>query len=115
MQGKELKVNFYRGLLQRDAHTGDYAVRNASALIASAESPDGAAFVLATAGGWGPGPTPPTPPSPPPAPPTPAPPAPKVKKCARCKGGECGCAWATPPSCRGSGDGSCCFKCCCSK
>jgi len=67
-----------------------------------------------------PTPAPPAPSSPTPAPPTPSPPpAPtpgsKSKTCADCSGGACDCSWVTSGSCNGSGDGSCCFNCCCNK
>merc|ERR1712060_218104 len=65
------------------------------------------------------GPSPPGP-VPTPVPPTPTPPSPThaptlppaSKKCPKCGGGACGCTWVKPGMCKGSGDGSCCFKCC---
>eukprot|EP00746_Dinoflagellata_sp_MGD_P087110 gnl/MRDRNA2_/MRDRNA2_34580_c0_seq1.p1 gnl/MRDRNA2_/MRDRNA2_34580_c0~~gnl/MRDRNA2_/MRDRNA2_34580_c0_seq1.p1 ORF type:complete len:421 (-),score=61.81 gnl/MRDRNA2_/MRDRNA2_34580_c0_seq1:352-1614(-) len=52
-----------------------------------------------------------------PSPPPPSPPTPPTpwKKCPSCQGGTCGCSWATPHTCSGKGDGSCCFECCCNK
>ena len=124
-----VRVNFIAGLLQRDNTTGDYTVRNATAPMADAAAPRDASFVLDACGPDQPpsppppppGPKPPPPPGPKPPPPPPGPPPgpppspPRTKKCPSCRGGECGCSWAKPSSCQGSGDGSCCFKCCCDK
>ena len=114
-KGNGLMVNCYPGLLQRNATTSDYTVRNFAAVLAGAPAPDGTMFVLPTGSTSWP-PTPPTPPAPPtPTPPPPSPPSPGGKKCPKCSGGACGCGWVKPNTCHGNGDGSCCFKCCCNK